>query len=371
MRIGLLVTSIGDFGQKGFYNRQEIGLAKAMDSLFDEVRVYKLISFNNENEMGRTEKIEGCKHAAIQFIPSKGLGVNGRIDTDILDKSLDVLIYFSDTQFALPKVYKWAESNQVEFFPYIGVIESHSTRKWKKWIVDLMFHRNLCVYRKTTCLVKTPAVGEKLNKLKVNRIIIAPVGLDTDLLESGYKYRDVDSLKEKYGYQAQDRIVLFIGRLVDEKRPEIMVKIFTELVQKNRDYRLLMIGDGPLRESIERLARASGFTEKIRLLARVPNTDIWELYRMADVFVNLNRVEIFGMAILEAMYYECKVVAWQAPGPNLIIENGVSGWLVESVADAIEKILDDKEMGLKAHSRVMDDFTWMNTAIAIRDLVIG
>lgn len=34
------------------------------------------------------------------------------------------------------------------------------------------------------------------------------------------------------------------------------------------------------------------------------------------------------MAILEAMYYGCKVVAWDAPGPNLIIENGKSGWLV-------------------------------------------
>ena len=37
MCIGLLITSIGNFGQKGFYNAQEIGLAKELDKLFDEV----------------------------------------------------------------------------------------------------------------------------------------------------------------------------------------------------------------------------------------------------------------------------------------------------------------------------------------------
>ena len=44
MKIGLLITSIGSFGKKGYYNAQEIGLAKALDSLVDEVRVYKLVS---------------------------------------------------------------------------------------------------------------------------------------------------------------------------------------------------------------------------------------------------------------------------------------------------------------------------------------
>ena len=44
MRIGLLITSIGNFGQKGFYNAQEIGLAKELDKLFDEVIVYKAVS---------------------------------------------------------------------------------------------------------------------------------------------------------------------------------------------------------------------------------------------------------------------------------------------------------------------------------------
>ena len=51
MRIGLLMTSIGVFGQKGFYNSQEIGLAKAMDTLFDEVKVYKLVASGQQKRL--------------------------------------------------------------------------------------------------------------------------------------------------------------------------------------------------------------------------------------------------------------------------------------------------------------------------------
>lgn len=92
---------------------------------------------------------------------------------------------------------------------------------------------------------------------------------------------------------------------------------------------------------------------------------------MADSFVNLNRQEIFGMAILEAMYYGCKVVAWDAPGPNLIIENGKSGWLVRDDEEVIEKIMDNADISKEAHMRVIDEFTWESSAKNILEAVNG
>lgn len=367
MRIGLLVTSIGNFGHKDFYNRQETGLAKALDALFDEVKIYKLIPIRQK---GGIELIDDCIHTSVQLIPAKSFGSNGRIKSNILDKSLDALIYFSDTQFAVPKIYRWAYRNHVKFFPYIGVIESHSRDKWKRWIMDFLSCRNLCIYKKNICLVKTPAVGERLSRLKVKKTIVAPVGLDVSLLKSDYKDYNIKVLKRKYNYQENDKVLLFIGRLVEEKQPERMIKIFIELEKMDRDYRLLMVGTGPLERRIEQLIKISGKTEKIRQLNRIPNADIWELYRIADVFINLNQAEIFGMSILEAMYYECKVVAWKAPGPNLIVEEGLSGYLIENDADAVQKIINyNEKVGLYAHERVMSCFTWMNTATIIKNLV--
>ena len=50
MKIGIMVLSIGSFGKKGFYNLQEIGLAKAIDALCDETKVYKLVSMSEEGK---------------------------------------------------------------------------------------------------------------------------------------------------------------------------------------------------------------------------------------------------------------------------------------------------------------------------------
>ncbi len=55
------------------------------------------------------------------------------------------------------------------------------------------------------------------------------------------------------------------------------------------------------------------------------------------------------MVILEALYYECKVVAWRAPGPNLTIDNGKTGVLVGSREEVIENILSPVRYGKEGH----------------------
>lgn len=365
MRIGLLITSIGNFGQKGFYNAQEIGLARALDAFFDEVKVYKLVS---KGQMNTTEKIEDCRNTTLQITPSKHIGINGLFDTAVLDRTLDILVYFTDTQIAVPKVYQWADKNKVQLLPYIGVIESHSTSRIKKKVMNLLFRRNLNVYRKCLCLVKTPAMKKKLQKKGISNPIIAPVGLDISLLYSEYRNHSVDMLKKKYGYQPYEKIVLFIGRMTEEKQPDRMISIFNEVAKSDNRYRLLMIGTGEQKASVQEQVQAFGITDKVKMIDRIPNAEIWELYRIADTFVNLNQQEIFGMAILEAMYYECKVVAWNAPGPNFIIENGISGWLADSNEAILEKILDRTEVSQAAHERVVKSFTWEHTAKIIAEI---
>lgn len=55
----------------------------------------------------------------------------------------------------------------------------------------------------------------------------------------------------------------------------------------------------------------------VKIIDRVPYEEMWKIYVMSDYFVNLNRGEIFGMAIMEAVYYETSVAAIAAPGPSL------------------------------------------------------
>ncbi|MCD7883768.1 MAG: glycosyltransferase [Lachnospiraceae bacterium] len=362
MRVGLLVASIGNFGQKGFYNAQEIGLAKELDKLVDEIIIYKLIA---EDQKYTEEKVGGCSHTILKMIPSKSYGINGLIDVEVLDKTLDAIVFFSDTQICVPRVYKWSRKNNVKLFPYIGVLESHSTSKLKKVIMDFLFQRNLNVYKKCHCFVKTPTVEQNLRNMGVNDITVTPVGLDISLLHQDFEEADVNELKLKYGFKPDDKVILFIGRLIEEKQPLRMVEIFSQLYKQDSNYRLLMVGSGLLNEVVDEKIMNADLTDVVMRIEKIPNSDIWELYRFADCFVNLNQQEIFGMAILEAMYYGCRVVAWHAPGPDFIIENNVSGCLVNNDSAVIEKCCAQVAVSENAHKRIVQKFTWKSTAVAM------
>lgn len=359
MRIGVLVTSIGNFGKKGFYNSQEIGLAKSLEKYFEAVEVYKLVTVGEEKLI---ETIPGCTHARIHFLPSANYGINGILDCSVLDKELDALIYFADTQVCVPKVYRWCKKNKVDLFPYIGAVESHSTNKIKKTIINVLFSRNLRVFKKSHCFCKTPQVKERLESLGVQNTSIAPVGLDIDLLKTDYMEYNPYELKEKYGYSPDDRVLLFVGRFIEEKEPLEAIEIIKQLIEKDSRYQLLMVGSGALENEIRIAIKRADLSEKVRIINSIPNTVIWELYRFSELFLNLNRQEIFGMAILEAMYYGCKVVANKAPGPSFIIENNVSGYLCENRMELINAIEKGKvEPGI-VHERIMEKFTWNMTA---------
>lgn len=366
MNIGLLMTSIGGFGQKGFYNAQEIGLAKALDRYFKKVIIYKLIP---QGQAGIVEAVDGCKNTTLHMLPAKNIGISGIINTNRLDKLLDVLIYFSDTQISVPEVYKWARTNQVQFYPYIGVLESHSTNKLKKMIMDTLFFRNRNIYRKCHCLVKTPAVEKKIRAMGVNNTSVLPVGLDLTLLHRDEEMLPVQQLKRKYGFETNDRVVLFIGRLIAEKRPIQMLEVFSELYKRDNHFKLLMVGQGPLQMDVDTAIKSLGLKDCIKNIEKIPNSEIWELYRFADCFINLNRQEIFGMAILEAMYYGCKVIAWVAPGPELIIEDGISGYIVDSNELLYSRVMESEYFPENGRKRVLEHFTWDNMARYMDSLV--
>ena len=366
MRIGLLVLSIGNFGKKGFYNLQEVGLARELDLLFDEVLVYRLVG---QNEKETTESIAGCKNAVMHLLPSRQTGSNGLPDLNKLDASVDTLVCFSDTQIFFPSVYKWCKKNDIMLIPYIGVSKSHSDNPLKQILIDMLFVRNLSIYKKVTCLAKTPDVRNHLLKNGVQHVLVAPVGLDMGRLNPDYESASCEELKKKYGFDVNQKIVLFIGRMTKEKQPDRMLEIFETVHQNDSSFRLLMVGSGELDGYVEELINKKALGHTVKKMESIPNKEIWELYRIADCFVNLNQQEIYGMVLLEAMYYGCKVIAWHAPGPDYIITDGQTGYLTDSNEKTCELILDSCSLAAQSKSAILSDFTWKKTANIIHQLI--
>jgi 1,2-diacylglycerol 3-alpha-glucosyltransferase len=355
LRIALLITANNNFGNPQFYNAQELGLAKALNRAGAYVTVYKLAS---PSQTITPIHISGCNHATIAPLKARTFGVHGFVNTRQFDPNLDILVYFADTQLAVPSVFHWTQQHNVIMIPYIGTIDSHSTNPVKRWLMNLLTLRNIEVYRQCRCVAKTPEIADALQKCGVSNIDIMPVGLDLDLMNTDYTSIPIALLKSKYGYSKDDKILLFIGRMTEEKQPLRMIDLLRTLQNRGKRYHLLMVGTGELKKDVISKIKRLDLLGYVKTVDRIPNANVWELYRISDCFVNLNQQEIFGMAILEAMYYGRKVVAWKAPGPSYIIENGVSGFLVNSNEEAVERIINGNISETAAYSRVVERFTW-------------
>lgn len=361
MKIGVLVTSVSNFGQKGFYNSQEIGLAKALSKDFETVEVYKLVPLSQEK---RTEDI--CENARIHFIPARNSGINGVVDTKVIDASLATLIHFSDTQFSVPMVYKWCRKKRIQYIPYIGVVESHSTSEFKQVVTNFLFRRNVLVYRKCICCVKTHAVQEKLTAFGVNNTIVAPVGIDFSLLNSNFEELNQECAKVKIGFQSTDRVVLLVGRIDADRNPLDSVNVFRKLKKYDRNFKLLIIGKGTLKAELFALLKQAGLEEDVKYIEQLPNSEMWKIYRASEILITFSRTEIFGMSILEAMYYGTVVHAVNAPGPNEILVDHESGYLYNNAIDMengiTENLSDEESIKDNAHKRVVNHFSWYKTA---------
>ena len=335
MKIGILQTAYkksADYG--AFYNVQELGLARALAKLGHEVSLYKAV----DGEGIKNAECDG--RLTVNLIPVKYIGINGLVDPGKLDKSIEVLIYFSDIQIKVPAVYKWCLKNGVKFIPYVGVIESHSENKLKRRFMNFMAKRNLDVYKKCTVLAKTPAMKQTLSELECRDVRLFSVGLDESVMaasdrknvvaESGAETASIASLDQneqviKHSDSQEKLNLLFIGRMEEEKQPLEMVRLFDETLSVNPSLKLTMIGDGYMYDrvasALDEVKKKHSLTDdRVSLIRKVPYNEMHTYYEEADIYINLNQVEILGMSILEAMYYNCPVLAISAPGPEFILK---------------------------------------------------
>ena len=123
MKLGIFVPSIGNYGNSKFYNTQEVGLAKELCKLFDEITIYRLIDIKNKYS---EETLLNYENVKIILIPSRKIGSNGIINVSYIDNDIDAMICFSDLQIFVPRLYKWCKKNKIKFIPYVGTIESTS-----------------------------------------------------------------------------------------------------------------------------------------------------------------------------------------------------------------------------------------------------
>jgi glycosyltransferase involved in cell wall biosynthesis len=138
--------------------------------------------------------------------------------------------------------------------------------------------------------------------------------------------------------------LLFVGRLINRKRPDLAVKALRELLSRGTRASLVLAGEGPLARQLRAEAKANGLGESLALVGVVSDQQKWRLLADADVFLFPSVLEGFGFAAGEAQRAGVPVVTTSGTASSEIVADGETGFVVqptpEAFAHALEKLSD-------------------------------
>lgn len=148
------------------------------------------------------------------------------------------------------------------------------------------------------------------------------------------------------------KVIVTAGRLSEQKNHELLIEAFSKVKDKFPEYKLVIYGDGPLKDKLQNKIEAVGGENNIILAGRV--NQIIDKIHDASLFVLSSNFEGMPNALLEAMSLGLPCISTDCPvgGPREIIVNNENGVLVklnnaDDMANAIDKILSDREFAEK------------------------
>lgn len=194
-----------------------------------------------------------------------------------------------------------------------------------KVVKPKVFEKVAQIYCNACDHIIAPSVSVKKELLSFGvkkPITVIPNGVDTNK----FKPSKDNFLRKKLHLKANDKIVLYVGRLAKEKSVDFLIKSFSKLANPN--YFLVIVGGGSEKDNLQKLAKKLNIENRVYFLGHVNYDDIPKIYRGAEVFTFFSQSETQGMVILEAMSSGLPVLALNDKVFSEFIENGKDAILI-------------------------------------------
>ena len=228
----------------------------------------------------------------------------------------------------------------------------------------------MLTYESTEVIVNSNFMKSELQRLfglPFEKINVVPNGVNI----TNYSGIDRDyEFRRKYALD-NEKIILFMGRLVYEKGVQYLIRAMPKILSNYRDAKLVIAGKGGMLDELKKEVNALGLESKVCFAGYLNGKDVGKMYKAADMSVFPSTYEPFGIVALEAMLAEVPVVVSDIGGLNEIVEHRQTGMKTycgnsNSIADSILELLYDpalcSSIVKKAKTKVRNDFNWNKIA---------
>jgi len=178
---------------------------------------------------------------------------------------------------------------------------------------------------------------------------------------------DLAFFKMERSFRKNPKTIVFIGRLLLNKGPQILLQSAISVIKKIPDVQFLIVGDGPLLTKLENFCKEKNLNSNVKLLGRLD--DIRPIIKQSDLYVRPSYLDGMPLGVLEAMAAGLPVLATNIAGTKELIQHGKTGHLVQAgsvdeFADAITELLKNpdymKKIAVNGLEFISSQFDWDN-----------
>ena len=214
------------------------------------------------------------------------------------------------------------------------------------------------------------AIAQALHPQDVAKLVPLAPGVDVERFHPGEKSV---ALIDRYEL-ADKQIILCVGRLVQPKGQDVLIKAMSKVKQEYPQAQLLIAGAGNYEKRLRKLVERDNVHDRVTFVGRVAYEELPELFRLADIFASPTRdrfagleVEGLGIVYLEASASGVPVIAGNSGGSPDAVRSGVTGLIVngrdvEEVGTALVELLADadkrRDFGAQGRRWMEEEWSW-------------
>lgn len=190
------------------------------------------------------------------------------------------------------------------------------------------------------------------------RLTVIPNGMELEKYRKKLSESEKHLLRKSLGIDDSAKIMVSVSRQSKEKNIRELIAFLPSVLRKMPNVRLLLVGDGPCRDQLEKQAEKLKLKDNIIFTGRVPSEEVYRYYGIGDIFVSASKFEVHSMSYLEALAQGLPLLCRADDALIGVLEHNYNGMIYHSekeFSDFACKMLDDdgmrKSMGQKSHEK--------------------